>query len=75
MSPEFSIADDATWPLVLNVEQVAAIYQRTVGAVKHACWEGRFVPAPFQPKPLRWRKADVLRDLVGGRASSHLRSA
>jgi transcriptional regulator with XRE-family HTH domain len=61
MNAEFNIADDATWPLVLTPEHIAAIYVRSVGAIKKACQVGRFIPAPYQRKPYRWRKADVLR--------------
>jgi hypothetical protein len=68
MTPEFNAADPATWPLVLTADQVAAIYQRPVGGIKKACQQHRFVPAPFQRRPTRWRKADVLRDVEGGRA-------
>lgn len=66
MTPDFSAADPATWPLTLTVDQIAAIYQRPVGGIKKACSQHRFHPAPFQ-KPYRWRKADVLRDLQSGR--------
>lgn len=73
MTPDFNIADSATWPAVLTVEQVAEIYRRTVGAVKKACQQRRFVPAPFQMYPYRFRKTDVVRDVEGGRASASLR--
>lgn len=62
-SPVFSITNSATWPVCLTPEQIAAIYQRTVAAVKKACQQGRFVPAPFEVHPYRWRKCDVLRHL------------
>ena len=75
MTPDFNVADDATWPLVLTADQVAAIYQRPVGGIKKACQERRFVPAPFQKHPWRWRKADVLRDVSGARFISAKRSA
>lgn len=64
----------ATWPLALTAEQVAAIYQRSVGGVKKACQKFSFRPAPFQKHPYRWRKADVVRHLEGGRAASGLRA-
>lgn len=69
MIPAFNIADASTWPTVLTAEQVAAIYQRSVGGVKKACQQHRFVPAPFRVHPYRFRKADVLRDVEGGRVS------
>lgn len=67
MTPAFNVADDSTWPIVLTADQVAAIYQRPVGGIKKACQLGRFVPAPFQSHPYRWRKADVIRQVLGGR--------
>jgi hypothetical protein len=67
MTPDFNATDPATWPLVLTADQVAAIYQRPVGGLKKACQQHRFVPAPYQRQPYRWRKADVLRDVEGGR--------
>jgi hypothetical protein len=63
VTPEFNAADDATWPLVLTPAHIGAIYGRPVGGIKKACQLGRFIPAPYQRKPYRWRKADVLRDV------------
>lgn len=73
MSPDFNTADVATWPLTLTAEHLAAIYHRSVGAVKKACQLHRFVPAPYRTRPLRWRKTDVVRDVDGARASTLLR--
>jgi len=66
VTPVFNAADPTTWPLTLTADQVAAIYQRSVGGLKKACQRHRFHPAPFT-RPYRWRKADVLRDLATGR--------
>lgn len=63
----FNNCDPLTWPMVLTPEQIALIYQRSVGAVKKACQQHRFLPAPYQIKPFRWRKVDVLRDVEGAR--------
>jgi hypothetical protein len=71
-APEFNPTDPATWPLALTAEQVAAIYQRKVGGLRKSCQKGRFVPVPFSVKPYRWRKADVLRHLEGGRVVPHI---
>lgn len=70
MTPVFNVADAATWPMVMPIEQVADIYDRTVRAVRSASQEGRFVPAPFLVRPYRWRKADVLRHVEGARGTS-----
>lgn len=64
----------ATWPLALTAEQVAAIYQRSVAGLKKSCQKRTLVPAPFQSHPYRWRKADVLRHVEGGRMPAGLRA-
>lgn len=68
MTPDFNAADISTWTVTLTAEQVAAIYQRPLGGIKKACQLKTFVPAPFLVHPYRWRKADVLRHVDGGRA-------
>ena len=75
MTPDFNLADSSTWPVVLTPDHVAAIFARTVLAVKKACQTHRFMPAPFQSHPYRWRKADVLRHVEGTRRISWLRGA
>lgn len=47
----------------MTPDEVALIYRRTVLALKKACQERKFRPAPHQTHPYRWRKVDVLRDL------------
>lgn len=66
--PDFNVLDRATWKDVLEPEHIAAIYGRTVLALKKACQTQKFTPAPYKTKPYRWRKVDVLRDIEGGRA-------
>jgi hypothetical protein len=66
-------ADPDTWPMVLRIEDIAAIYRRSVLAIRHACKPSakvKFRPAPFQTRPYRWRKADVLRDVQGARTAA-----
>jgi hypothetical protein len=63
----FNPCDPATWPVVLTAEQIAAIYQRPILGLKKAVQRGGFVPAPFQTKPYRWRRVDVLRHVEGAR--------
>lgn len=70
----FDPIDESTWLPTLTADQIAAIWQRPVGGIKKACQQGRFIPAPFQVQPYRWRKADVVRHLrvdrtVGRKAS------
>lgn len=75
MSAEFDVVDPSTWPVVLTAEQVAAIYQRPVGGIKHKVHLGTFVPAPFLKYPMRWRKADVERHAIGARPSCGRKTA
>lgn len=63
----FDPGDSHTWCATLTAEQVAAIYQRKVGGLKKSCQQRTFVPAPFQKRPYRWRKGDVLRHVEGQR--------
>lgn len=60
-----------TWPAVLTIEDMAAIYSRTEEAIRHDLKPGRGrvarVPLPFMRRPARWRKADILRHIQGGR--------
>ena len=64
MAPTFNITDPATWAPELTLDQVAEIRQMKPVTVRHGCKPSAkrpFVPQPFQKRPLRWRKADVVR--------------
>lgn len=74
-TPDFSIADTSTWPVMLTPEHMAAITGRTVTAIKKACYLRRFQPVPFEKHPYRWRRADVIRYVEGARTVSLRRSA
>lgn len=63
----FNPDDPDTWPITMTPHHIAAIYQRTVGAVRKACQLQRFIPAPFKHRPYLWRRVDVLRDVEGAR--------
>jgi len=67
MTREFDVTDTATWGVILTIHDMCAIYSRTVGAIRKACQQGRFVPAPLEGKPYRWRRCDVLRHVEGSR--------
>jgi hypothetical protein len=74
----FDPLDSATWAPTLTLQQVALIYQRTPNAIRHALTpkaKRLFAPAPFQKHPMRWRKADVLRDVEGARGMSLRRAS
>lgn len=66
-----TITDRATWPELLTLSEVAAIYRRGLWGLRKDLQARTFVPAPFLTRPYRWRKADVLRHLDG--SSSRLR--
>jgi hypothetical protein len=63
-----------TWPVVLSLADMADIYQRTPDAIRHSLkpsFRGvASVPKPFLCRPLRWRKADVERHVMGGRTTT-----
>lgn len=61
MSEGFLVTDPATWPPVLLADEVAAIFQRKVGGLKKSVQRHRFSPRPFEVKPYRWRRSDVIR--------------
>lgn len=75
MTPDFNVADSSTWPAVMDVDQIAAIYRRAAGGVRKACQEHTFVPAPFLTRPFRFRKVDVLRHVEGSNSSSLRRAS
>ena len=67
----FTVTDASTWPEVLSLPEVAAIYRMTPSALRHALkpTAGVFMPRPFLRRPARWRKADILRHIEGARRS------
>lgn len=65
-TPGFSAIDRATWPDMLLVAEVALILRMGRAGLERQCWARTFVPAPFLRRPLRWRKADVIRFIDGG---------
>ena len=69
MTPDFNAADSSTWPLVMTVEHMSAIYSQSVGGIDKACQLHKFIPAPFLTHPRRWRKADVVRHVEGARGA------
>jgi len=78
MTPRaFDPLDRATWPDVLSIEEVALIYRRSAEGIRHSLKPSArrvaFSPRPFLGRPLRWRKADVMRDLDGQRSVPSLR--
>lgn len=60
MTPEFNIADRSTWPEVMSVDHIAAIWDRSAKGIGAQCAKGRFMPAPRSGKPRRWSKTEVI---------------
>lgn len=67
----FNPADRATWLDVLTLAEVALILRRPVGGIRKACELRVMVPAPARDlgRPMRWRKADVVRHIDGATVS------
>jgi hypothetical protein len=53
----FDPTDPASWPQVLKLAQVAAIYQKNPQS------KVVFHPAPYRRHPALWRKSAILRDV------------
>lgn len=70
MSAPFSSADRSTWGELLTVKELSEILRLGVKGIERQCWLRTFVPAPAFRRPLRWKKADVVRFLDGARKSS-----
>jgi hypothetical protein len=69
----FDPANVATWPMVLTIQHMTAIYSRTVIGLRKACQRGTFSPLPYRTRPYQWRKVDVVRDVEGARQTTGLR--
>jgi predicted DNA-binding transcriptional regulator AlpA len=54
--------DDA--PIMLTLEEVAAIYRMGMSTIRKRMALRTFTPAPYSLRPLRWRKVDVEADLI-----------
>ena len=66
----FDVLNRATWPDILSLEEIAAIYKTTPLAIRHALKPSSKVVFPLTPclrHPARFRKVDVIRHLEGGR--------
>lgn len=68
----FTPTDRATWPELLMRPEVALILRRGEAAIDRDCWRRVMVPAPYLRRPLRWRKADVIRFLDGAQPAARL---
>lgn len=68
---DFDPSDPATWPIVLSLDQTAAIYGVSRESLRHSLKPSSRrvsgVPLPFLRGPARWRRSDVQRHVEGTR--------
>ena len=57
------ITDLSQLPLVLTIDEMAAVYRRTKGTIRRSIQQGTFRPAPYDGPPYRWLRAHVEHDL------------
>jgi hypothetical protein len=57
-------------PVVLTIPDLARIYRRGVETIRRECRLGIFRPLPFDVRPYRWRRVDILDDVVRRPAES-----
>jgi hypothetical protein len=50
-------------PVTLVVDDIISVYRRSRTTILREVRAGIFQPPPFDARPYRWRKEDVLRDL------------
>jgi hypothetical protein len=57
------ITDLSQLPLVLTIDEMAAIYRRAKSTIRRSIQQGRFQPAPYDGPPYRWLRAHIESDL------------
>ena len=57
------ITDLSQLPLVLTIDEMAAVYRRTKGTIRRSIQQGTFRPAPYDGPPYRWLRAQVEHDV------------
>lgn len=69
----FDPLDAKTWPVLLTVQEVAAITRRSVDRIRELCVVGQFQPAPIEGggkgKRYLWRRHEVERAVFGQTAA------
>lgn len=58
--PIFDIDNPETWPGTLLQVEVAAVMRIASKSIGNAIARGDFLPLPFEERPNRWRKEDVI---------------
>lgn len=57
-------------PVILRVADMVRIYRRNADTIRRELRQGIFRPLPFDTNPYRWRRVDVLDDVVRRPAES-----
>src|SRR5262245_42551353 len=60
-------------PITLTVLDVCDVYDRARSTVMRDVTRGIFLPAPYDTRPYRWRKEDVVNDLAQKAAAARQR--
>ena len=64
MTPQKAIVTDLSkLPVVLTLDEVAAVYRRAKSTIRRALQANTFRPAPTWRLPYRWLRDDIERDL------------
>lgn len=68
--PPLDLANPDSWPVLLNLTEIAQILDRGIGGIRKQLQARTFVPAPFSTYPYRWRREDVMRWLRNDKDSA-----
>ena len=61
-------------PVVVLIREVARIYRRGVETIRKELRKGIFRPLPFDERPYRWRRVDIIDDVLHRSAESARRT-
>jgi hypothetical protein len=66
-----AIIDPLTLPMILRLNDMAAVYRLAAVTIRKAVQAGTFPLRPWDTYPYRWRRDDVLADLKRPRPARH----
>ena len=69
--PATAIIELASLPVVLRLQEMAALYRLSPVTIRKGVQSGTFSPRPWETYPYRWRRDDVLADLKRPRPARH----
>jgi len=58
-----AVTDLAAFPVILTLNEIAAIYRISVSTIRRGLQKGTFSPRPWDRYPYRWRRDDIVADL------------